>query len=807
MARINLGKVVPEKGIDYFTDAEVEEIKNEIKVEIDAQGMARDIELLKTDSGHSVELTLDPQTYQIVLVLKNAAGTALSTQTIDLPNENAVTNLAYNNGVLTITKQSGATSQINLTGLIEGLVTESDFNTFKEALQTTLEAINEKDAEQDEAIAENYKVINKLNEKLENQQKVIDQLPQVEGQGTSITLENTIEAQFTKFDVEGNSDQETNLFDGQLSQGTLDSTGAEVDSVYRIRTTNYIEVVGGTTIPIRAQSSKEIQYLVYVFNNSKEVIETMGWNDINTSQTLQLNAKYIKLLFCHKDGSAISTSNVTNIVVGDTPNPNYEQPIESAGDNENLFDFQSILQNKGNYYKKEYYFVFYKLDDNFKKEFTVSTLLKGNSQNLTMGFSDETFTSGGASYRILNGGITITPKTFDFSSAENVYFFIGNGSSLSSNLEEVDQLFNNYNIKLEKGNKATPYSPYGMGSINQKISNKNLCKITDFSKAVANVQIKAENNILSFNGTTNNTISANDAIWKNIKLEVKEKGVYAPSLEKSITGVAFGYYKENSSTLISPYSELEVGSYTLGIYVPANTAFNNFTTGVQIELGSTATPYVPHEEQDYSIFVQKPMRSIGDVRDLFFKNLKGSKYYNKDLEENKWYERHYISKVVLDGTEYWELQNNCFTINISDIKKTPNYGDRRQLITISNYYIAQTSEYRGQMLDLRVCKTIDPGLPRQIAIKDTSKTLAEFKAMLVEKYASGNPVYVNYLLAEPLDLPCTSEQIDVLENKPSTYKDFTIIQSEDETEAYLEVSGIYDLNKLITRTEVLESEV
>lgn len=46
-------------------------------------------------------------------------------------------------------------------------------------------------------------------------------------------------------------------------------------------------------------------------------------------------------------------------------------------------------------------------------------------------------------------------------------------------------------------------------------------------------------------------------------------------------------------------------------------------------------------------------------------------------------------------------------------------------------------------------------------------------------------------------LPCTPEQIQQLENLPSTYKDFTIIQSQDETPAHLEVSGIYDLNNLI----------
>ena len=86
--------------------------------------------------------------------------------------------------------------------------------------------------------------------------------------------------------------------------------------------------------------------------------------------------------------------------------------------------------------------------------------------------------------------------------------------------------------------------------------------------------------------------------------------------------------------------------------------------------------------------------------------------------------------------------------------------------------------------------------------KEIASTLDEFKT-----WASRVGLNFYYIRKNPLDLPCTLEQVEQLENKPSTYKDFTIIQSEDETEAYLEVSGIYDLNKLITRTEILESEV
>ena len=72
-------------------------------------------------SGHSVELTLDPQTYQLVLKLKNAAGTELSTQSVE-------TNIEYSNGNLIVTKQSGATSQVDISGIISGLQQEITSN-------------------------------------------------------------------------------------------------------------------------------------------------------------------------------------------------------------------------------------------------------------------------------------------------------------------------------------------------------------------------------------------------------------------------------------------------------------------------------------------------------------------------------------------------------------------------------------------------------------------------------------------------------------------------------------------------------
>ena len=773
-------------------------------------------------AGHTIEMTLN-ENYQIVLVLKNAAGTALSTQTIDLPNENAVTNLAYNNGILTVTKQSGATSQINLTGLIEGLVTESDFNTFKEALQATLEAINEKDAEQDEAIAENYKVINKLNEKLENQQKVIDQLPQVTGQGTSITLENTIEAPFTKFEIEGNSEQESTKGYQLLPKVTkLNGTIRDITTTGGITYTNlggghfHISgtatettscfIFGDTAEPLFVPagsytiSSNNLPDGVKIItsgsgNNGFVYTELSSSNPKVTSSVTDDTKPFNYIVIRVLSGTTVNTDIYFMLESGTTahewepftngasPNPNYEQPIYSAGDNENIWngeiergaingdgldvDATNRVRNVG----------YYELN---KGTYTLS--YKGAEQSVVYIFNANKVKVNNPSWE--NGKSTFTLE-------ENGYikYALKQSDNREMNVNDVSK------IKLEKGNKATPYSPYGMGSINEKIINKNVWNIDKFKNLYGTNTYETYNNVeclklagatqrYNFQGeentqytfqfkligsTLNNEIGAFSLVYSDGTSDYHD-GILTP---KTYTFTS----KANKTLVRIVWNAWNAGNF---IYIDKNS--------MQLEPGSTASPYVEHEEQDYSIPVQQPMRSIGDIRDCFVKKSDG------------WYERHYISKVVLDGSENWNYEGGRFVLNFL-ISALDISGRQKVYSNYFEYLPSGSADY-----GIFVYKASSTN--SQIYILDKDYTTVEgFKAMLAEKYASGNPVYVNYLLAEPLDLPCTEEQVEQLENKPSTYKDFTIINSEDETEAYLEVSGIYDLNKLITRTEVLESEV
>lgn len=431
---------------------------------------------------------------------------------------------ATGNGIASITKTSTS-------GLVDTYtITYTNGNT------TTFTITNGEDGEVTET------ELNVLRQKVANQQKVIDQLPQATGQGTSITLENTIEAQFTKFDVEGNSTQ---------------------------------------------------------------------------------------------DG---------------TPSPDNEVPIYSAGDNENLFDITTAING------------YFETDTNGEvsanKNWKLSQYIEvKNNSSYTMSRSDGTRQSFViAEYDENKTFIKRNEQGFQ-PVGVNLPYTITTGATTKYIRINYNNTFQATTIKLEKGNKASGYSPYGMGSINEKIKNAD--------------------------GT---------------------------------------------------------------------------------------------EEQDYSIFVQQPFRSIGDVRDCFVKKVDG-----------KWYEKHIIGEIVFDGSkdEFWNYEElsygNNFYINISNAK------GGNEIPVLSNCF--KYYEY-GRLNPNYSCKI---SATKNLNLRHQDFTnVNDFKTWL-----STHNVVVQYELEEPLDLPCTEEQIQQLENLPSTYKDFTIIQSEDETGAYLEVSGIYDLNNLI----------
>lgn len=125
MARMDLGKVVPQKGVDYWTNADKQEIETDVKNDIKDINDLTYYEL-KTNTGSIIELSINSTTYVITLNLKNSAGTIISTGSIDLPLESVVVSGSYDDNTkkIILTLQGGSTIEFSVADLVSGLQSE-----------------------------------------------------------------------------------------------------------------------------------------------------------------------------------------------------------------------------------------------------------------------------------------------------------------------------------------------------------------------------------------------------------------------------------------------------------------------------------------------------------------------------------------------------------------------------------------------------------------------------------------------------------------------------------------------------------
>ena len=78
---------------------------------------------IDSNYGKTVEFSVDNSTYVLTVTLKNASGTAISYDTVDLPIESVVVGGEYDNNSksLILTLKSGSTVTVPVSGLISGL--------------------------------------------------------------------------------------------------------------------------------------------------------------------------------------------------------------------------------------------------------------------------------------------------------------------------------------------------------------------------------------------------------------------------------------------------------------------------------------------------------------------------------------------------------------------------------------------------------------------------------------------------------------------------------------------------------------
>lgn len=106
---------------NYYTKAEIDEMGFITKEVNNLTNYT-----LKTNTGSSIELSINSSTYVMTINLKNSAGTTISTGTIDLPLETMVVGATYDNTnkKIVLTLKNGSTIDVPVADLVSGLQSE-----------------------------------------------------------------------------------------------------------------------------------------------------------------------------------------------------------------------------------------------------------------------------------------------------------------------------------------------------------------------------------------------------------------------------------------------------------------------------------------------------------------------------------------------------------------------------------------------------------------------------------------------------------------------------------------------------------
>ena len=506
-------------------------------------------------------------------------------------------------------------------------------------------------------------------------------------------------------------------------------------------TSDWIEVTPNAKYCISNKTTGTSNIFISEFDSDKNFIKRNTTNPFTTSAI----TKYIRLSYKNDLGmyeiqlEKGNTKTTYEPYTGGKPSPSteYPQEIETVGSDVNLFDKTTITENQ-------------RLDpsggNNYDENCDVSDYIKIQpnttyTRNITASVYEcicfytinKTFIS-----RDTTHATTISPN--------NAYYV--RISCYKTNLDT---------LKLEKGTKATPYSPYGQGSVEVIKQNKNFIKLYDSNTltwAGLTYTLNKNTGEILINGTSTSNgwvecgyafKGGTDPQTKILK-KLKENETYTLSCRKKSGTVDkavsfFVQITEDNKTIATSIGSSATrsdctGIYRFWVYVPSGTTCTNLVIQPQLEQGSTATNFVEHREETYILPIQQEMLE-GDCID--------------NVEHHIW------KKLILDGSEAWKISSapnqvstTYFSSNFDVAKSNSNYS-------ISNYFSYAkdlwNKDKEGVYIDFL------NGYDVRIRIsKEKASTIAEFKSWLKSKYDEGNPVVVYYKLATPIELELTDAQ-------------------------------------------------
>ena len=460
-----------------------------------------------------------------------------------------------------------------------------------------------------------------------------------------------------------------------------------------------------------------------------------------------------------------------------SPSPDYPSEIETVGSNVNILENKAISQtlngvtltvNKDGSIMANGIATTnttFKINNNIVPKNISNLILSGCPNNGSTNTYD-------LKIELYKNGVW-TKALYDFGNGVNTGDLSEYTSCKISATIRKDYNANNliFKPKLEKGSVATPYSPYGMGSVEIDVVNSNLL---DFNVAQDSRVTVNEDGTLTINGTGGFSLNID-------KLQLKAGTTYYQKVELisgsisgsninntflSFAGAGAWISSENFSQ-----TNLTKDTEKTTIWINASAIFNNAV--IKIWANTDKSDFVKHQSQTAIMPIQQEM-------------LEGD--YISDVEHHEW------KKLVLTGDENWawnttkeitqvfQLDSNINMKNENgycNCLKTGVAGDAEKIVFSSKIFIAINKD------------------------RLSTATVNGFKEYLKQKYESGTPIIIYYKLAEAIDLELTEEQKAIRDTKLYTYKNITNIAVSDEL-ASIDVEYKKDLE---TEHNKLQNEI
>ena len=685
-----------------------------------------------------------------------------------------------------------------------------------------------------------------------------------DNEGELVHIDNSTGARFNSLEIEGNEKQETregyNLFDvlnatiqnqdkgvtiTKNEDGSITANGTptadwivfirdygigsklEDGQTYSLWQENYAEEdMEGVYVQVVAKPNEGSSQTQKIYNASTIkktfTVDKTNYNYQLVIQTGQIskagtfeNYKNRYMLYKGTDDKEFE-------LYGAMPSFDYPSEVKVVGDNINLFSteyFEDFSNNSGATYET--------IDDMIKVSTSSENQFSGIYLNTvrpnvielnnkikgkTVTYSFEAKADDNIDLSFGKSGNTkirqVSKKwrkffiTYPNTSTSSIYFY--NNSATITN-------FYIRNIKLEYGEKTSPYSTLGCGSIELKLCNKNILNIEKDSSIESNgLEITTdEYGTLTFNGTTmaNLYVSLDlkyiGTLGANIEQKKFKKGTYVFSSENltDIIDINLSAYIRQTaaggeviqySSLYRPFGaksknakfkleeDVEAVAY---LWIASGIKFDNAKIKFQIELGETATDIVAHEEQNYIIPVQQRMFS-------------GDKFVKLD---GQWKEMHTMGTVyskdvsvgVGDATSGVDGFYR-YSVNLGQLgRKGGSY-----IKILSNYFKYADSRWKTNE---GICGWENGQIFCIGTYNKNFDTAEKLKTFLTE-----NNVEIAYELAKPIYLDCTDEQIvvlDKIEQEAKTYEEVTNIYTEDEVGAIIKTNTAVDLKTVINNIQ------